>query len=554
MKKSMALILVLVMLVGMLAACGTSSDTPTDEPEATDTPTQAPATEGPAGKEPDGPGDPRAVELPLVEDTVYFDLWMATMPGLAESGITIGDGYYFNALEELTNVGVEITEIPVFSAAEQFAIMFSSGNYPDMVEGGMQFYIGSPDSAIEDGIIYSFDDFIEEWMPNYWYWLNSDEKFTRAAKSVEGHYYAAHCLYVEHSGASTGTLIRKDMVEGVGMDLPVTYDEFYEVLSAIKVEYDSAIHLDSAGSLPGAMFASGYDVMPYITNGSLEALAVIDGVVEFSPVQEGYYKYLETLNKFWEAGLIYSDFMSATTGSRLDEELVLNSAICLIAGAADEINYYSDLTNGEVQYIGVQAAAQTHDQKIHIRDVNSILTEGTVITTDCENLELAAKWLDYQYTDEAALMANYGEQGVSMTYDDDGNPRLTDMVLNNPDGLTNGQALAVYARGDGSYPYNATRLQVDFNEDQKATLDAWRKADEEYMYPDRCKLTADESSQYSTIMSDVQTFVQEWTLQFILGTKSLENDWDAYIATLESMNYEEGVALKQTAYDRYMAS
>ena len=41
---------------------------------------------------------------------------------------------------------------------------------------------------------------------------------------------------------------------------------------------------------------------------------------------------------------------------------------------------------------------------------------------------------------------------------------------------------------------------------------------------------------------------------FIIGNKSLENDWDAHIATLQSMGLDEYVAIYQAAYDRYMAA
>ena len=54
------------------------------------------------------------------------------------------------------------------------------------------------------------------------------------------------------------------------------------------------------------------------------------------------------------------------------------------------------------------------------------------ITTVCEDPDVIARYVDYVYSDDGILLANYGVEGETFTYVD-GVPRLTDMVLNNPD-------------------------------------------------------------------------------------------------------------------------
>ena len=53
---------------------------------------------------------------------------------------------------------------------------------------------------------------------------------------------------------------------------------------------------------------------------------------------------------------------------------------------------------------------------------------------------------------------------------------------------------------------------------------------------------------------DIQTYVDENAVAFITGTKNLEDDFDAYIATLESMQIGEMLKVRQAQYDRFASA
>ena len=65
--------------------------------------------------------------------------------------------------------------------------------------------------------------------------------------------------------------------------------------------------LSNAGSFQGNFFASGYGVNASLVNGS-KPLFQVDGAVKFGPIEEGYKKYLKTMAKWYQDGLIYKDF------------------------------------------------------------------------------------------------------------------------------------------------------------------------------------------------------------------------------------------------------
>ena len=72
------------------------------------------------------------------------------------------------------------------------------------------------------------------------------------------------------------------------------------------------------------------------------------------------------------------------------------------------------------------------------------------------------------------------------------------------------------------------------------------------MLPAAAALTADEGNEYNTIFVDIETYVQEMTVQFIMGTMDIDSNWDNYVSTIESMNIARCIEIKQASVDRYL--
>ena len=65
-------------------------------------------------------------------------------------------------------------------------------------------------------------------------------------------------------------------------------------------------------------------------------------------------------------------------------------------------------------------------------------------------------------------------------------------------------------------------------------------------------ISSDENKEYSKIMTDVTTIVNEKTSQFITGVISMD-EYDDFIAQLKQMNVDRAVEIVQTVYDRFQA-
>lgn len=164
------------------------------------------------------------------------------------------------------------------------------------------------------------------------------------------------------------------------------------------------------------------------------------------------------------------------------------------------------------------------------------------------------RWYDYFYTEEGALLCSYGIEGESFEYDDTGKPQFTEVVYNNPDGLSLNDAIALYA----CVPAQASWYNWERELVPTTSENVWNTKElfegnwvDEYTMP-QITLTADESMEYAQIMTDVLTYLSENIVKFITGQKSMD-EYDSMLAELKSMGVDRATEIQQAALNRFYA-
>ena len=72
------------------------------------------------------------------------------------------------------------------------------------------------------------------------------------------------------------------------------------------------------------------------------------------------------------------------------------------------------------------------------------------------------------------------------------------------------------------------------------------------LYDSAFKYTDDENAELASMITDLNTYVDTSTAQFITGVTPLNDDtWADYQATLEKMNLSRILEIKQAGYDRW---
>lgn len=178
------------------------------------------------------------------------------------------------------------------------------------------------------------------------------------------------------------------------------------------------------------------------------------------------------------------------------------------------------------------------------------------ITTACENIEAAMRMYDFGFSEEGYMRFNWGEEGVSYTMVD-GKPQYTDLILNNPDGLSVDAILANYAltaiKGPAMLVQDPEYMLQYYNmPQQQQAMEAWEEKDYENRSFPVVSYTSEESQNLTAILADLDTYVEQTAMKFIIGSESFDN-WDSFVDTCSNMGVADALAIQQAAVDRYNA-
>ena len=579
MKRLSALLLALAMLL-TLAACGSGSSassgsepsqsvqTEPTAPEQTEAPAvsaaEAPATD--SAKEPSAVEEAQAVvqspSLPYSTTGEELSMWLPLTPDLANTYSDLNEHIVVQAAEEVTGVHINFTHASFFTANDDFNLMTAAGDYCDLISCAVKYYATGGAGAMEDGVIINLSDLIPEYAPDYNAVINSDETHIAQSRSDTGDILAFYTWKDEVYNRS-GMQTRGDWLDELGLDAPETYEEYESVLLAFQSAYGctAAMQMYPSCLLTGSMLCGGYGVSGYYTvyddSGEIpNVMFQIDGTAHCSLLEDGYRDYLTMLNKWYTEGLISSDFLSGSCNPNDSKNLgdIYSGNTGIWYSEYQNLADYASSIDDDNVYIAalkdptIKKGDRTHfGNSIALGSSNGFTTS---ISTQCENTELATKWCNFWFTEQGFLLATYGIEGESYTLDASGNPVFTELVTNNPNGLSQREAQSMYSLSQ--FP-TLSKKSVDFlslNDEQIAAIEVWDSSiDGAYLMPD-VSLTPEESAEYASIMSDINTYASTTVDQMVIGEASLA-DWDEFTDTLRGMKIERCVEIYQAALDRY---
>ena len=150
---------------------------------------------------------------------------------------------------------------------------------------------------------------------------------------------------------------------------------------------------------------------------------------------------------------------------------------------------------------------------------------------------------------------NFGVEGESYEMKD-GYPTFTDLILNNPDGLSATQALSKYTHCsyEGTYQTDERFFKQQYKYDkQKEAIDVWSETNAyKHILPGATSISGEENSEYSKIMNDINKYVNEMTTKFIMGIEPISK-FEEFREHISALGIDKAIEIKQAGYDRHMA-
>ena len=550
-KKLVALLLSLALVLS-LGACGGNGESSTSSEASPSSTTEESGAAAESGDESQAEtAETGEFQLPIVDEPTTLSYFVADDSNAAIMTTDWNDNEFYQEMERRTGVHLEFEMVSSADYQTNFNLMIASGNLADMIYVGASYYAEGVDAAIDDGYFLDLTDLVDEYMPNYEKVRTSDVQYELLSTTDSGRLGAVYELRQSKQGPWLGLWIRQDWLDDLGLDTPVTFDDYHEVLTAFKNE--------KGATAPLILNFSGSDGEFGTMSGGLNVLNSwqLDetGKVNFGPYMDAWKEYVTIMHQWYTEGLIDPDFM-ATDERTADMAKVVTGASGVFAALYTMPSVYEAASEDpNMNLAPVNPPVMNEGDEGHIRLRDSYTSGNTAISADSENWEVALRWLDYLYTEEGALLANYGVEGDTFEFDENGEPVFTDKILNNENGWTMTQTVASYlcpSAGIANWS-DWTRELAGVPEKDQACYDVWSEFSDDWRLPSSVTLTQDESTERAALYADISTIVKEQTAQFISGALDIESNWDAYIASLESSGIERAIEITQAAYDRYLA-
>lgn len=470
----------------------------------------------------------------------------------------------YDVFEEKTGVNINWIHPSATDAGTQLSLMIASQQLPDMIFYNWTSFSGGLAKALADNVIIPLNDMIDQYAPNYKALLDAHPDLAKQVSLDDGTIALFPSARTDMAvRVWFGPQIRQDWLESVGKEIPNSIDDWYDVLKAFK-ENDVNKNGDPNDEIPfvaaGASNLNSYLLSFAGAYGLVRAdFCLKDDRVVFSPAEPAYKDFLTEMNKWYTEGLLDPDF-AAVDGAGVKSLVTSNQAGAYFGSLAGNLGAYNTALQevcpeGKIvsaPWASGAAGIAYQNEAEHTKAYNGA---GAVITTACRNVEAAVKWLDAHYSAEGSMLMNFGIEGLSYEMID-GYPTFTDLIANSPDGLAFDIAMSKY-----SLAANTTEVmnqdarefaQLSLRTDhQKAANKIWGSGDISLIIPPT-SLTIEESTEYSKIMSEIDTYVAESIVRFIMNQIPLEN-FDDFVNNLKAMNIDRAIEIRQQAYDRYMA-
>ena len=480
---------------------------------------------------------PAPISYPL-EDAPTLTLYYP----LSDDSLPAGDQQLLSAWEDATGVTIHATGIPADDYQMNLNTYISAGEMPDLM-------LNVPSYMMTEDIdaLLELSDLIAEHAPNYIAAVNELDGGPQSAINSEGKLFSM-CVLMDRPTVLSGfgLVLRQDWLEELGVSAPETYEDYHDLLLAMKDAYHPAqpLRIPEKGVTDYNNFCAGFG----ISLGSRSAnhgFYQVDGTVHYGPLEEGFTQYLTLLHQWFQEGIITSRFLDFTDFGSNSYLIELSTGDCgaffLPAGSYETL---SGMCSFPITP-GMDPVQNSGDTTHLAPDCATVVWgPGYSVSTTCEHPELAVMALDWLYCSEAHMLSAYGTEGISYEITDD-QPTFTELVQNAPGTqLPNYTAMTLGA----CIAPEIVPLLSGSN-----VMEVWnRQKDAAYMIPQGVQMTQEDSEEYTALAADISTYIDSLIPQFITGERDL-SEIPAAQEKIRSWNVDRCMELWQEALDRYYA-
>ena len=481
----------------------------------------------------------------LAQEDAY-DLTIAVNRTLFDQTEVASEKAVWIAAEEMTGVKIKWIEILEPDRGEKIPLLLSGGDLPDV------FMMGLPDNIITENpeLFVPIQDLIEENCPNIMQLYNEKIPDWRTYLTYpDGNIYGLMGgYYTNPLGLVGGTQwINVAWLDQLGMDVPTTLDEFYDVLVAFR-DNDMDGDGDATNEIPLEICQNFYGskVIAYASMWGLPIYEntwymIEDGEVVNAVDTPAFREFLEYFHMLGQEGLIDLEGFSMTN-EQLNSNIASGKVGTLWHWEPTMAAWPANPEKWPDYQPMAPIAAEGYEAKVCGNPPISAARNNFVITTACEDPAAALRWYDAISEHDFSYFAARYKENHWWFFDSDGN-----MVGRQPSneelaewGFEPGIDLGTLMYGQ-YHPLVYAGLTGDL-ENQPESYNARRFRSvlilKDYIAPTMTQqiMTAETNEELTFMTDGLNDYINGFIASSILNGVT-DASWDEYVAGLETYGY-----------------
>lgn len=478
--------------------------------------------------------------------------------------------------EEKTNIKIEWDLVPDNALNDRKQLMLASGDYPEVILHGNltkeeQMKYG------KQGVFIPLNDLIEQYAPNIKKAMGDIPYMKSSITSPDGNIYALpqvnECYHCDNA---LKVWMNKAWLDKLGMQVPTTTEEFYQVLKAFKEKDPNGNGKQDEIPLTGsdemwtgnvtAFLMNAFIVDDYTEKTTGTFLRVVNDKVEFVANTEEWKQGLEYLNKLYKEGLI--DPAAFTQNADAIQQLANREGDNIMGTLTTALLSYAypmnDTTPRHKDYVVVPPLKGPNgvQQTLLFGGINN--SQFAITNKATKEQQIAAiRFADLMYTEEAIVLQEHGpeDKGWRMAkegeLDLNGNQaKYAENVNPNPKPTHNdgweqiGPSLRTY-----DYRASWAALQQDplaeggYGKRLNEVSKEYEPYHSKEQFPNGLFIALEDADLSAQIKTTLVEYVKSNMAQFITGSKDISKEWDNYVKGLEGMQLNQYLEIYQKAYD-----
>lgn len=498
-------------------------------------------------------------EFPIVKEPITMSVFVAKNPYVEDYATNDFTKYY----EEKTNIKLD-WNVASGDTQQAFNLMLASGEYADIILG-LGLNKSERVSFANQGILIDLKPYIDE--HGYYIKKAFEEKpEAEQAMTIDGKIYGLASISETYNGIYPDKMwVYKPWVEKLGIDMPETTEDFYNMLKAFKTQDPNGNGKKDEVPLAARGVSENWGIKNFIMSAFIPeggtGWYAQDGKVKITAVQPEFKEGIKYIKKLYDEGLLDPDTFIYDRSQMMalgeNEPVILG---CAPGSTPSMFTIQGDAAKRYYDYTAISPLEGPKGVRSTVKKADSFLA-AFAVSTACKNPAAAVKWIDWFYSLEGADMsqgtpgafvreAKEGEKGPDGTQA----KWAKDLVPadSNASGMTQNKTwknLNIrYFNMEQSLKtcdYNNT---VDKNGELYKSYINYQPYEMTNFIAD-LPIPAEHAAEYSEIHLNLYNEMNTFFTDFVTGAADIDKDWDRYIKTLNGLGFERYLELLQMGYD-----